>query len=510
MTDPHTELDTKDRRCARACRFLLLGIVLLAGVIVAYLVLRFQRDSPVDYTEIEEHFKYGSTGGERESGFPYWVWRALPQVCAEHLPDGARFPGREYQAFGFLYEGERDLPIGISKRRHLGMDRVFLNCALCHTSTLRDTPTGPTRIITGMPANTINLMDFERFMFACAKDAKFSPNRVIPEIQRLGGKLDLLDRYLVYPIAIHLMRDRLLMLEGRFKFMLERPETPAWGPGRVDTFGSAKALFNFPMEKAPKRELIGVADFPSIWLQGPRQGMQLHWDGNNTKVEERNRSAAFGTGATPPTLDRARIKRIEAWLLTREPPPYPYPIDKDLAAKGAAVYQQYCAGCHGAGGRDFSGELVGTVTPIDQIETDRHRLDSYTYDLAVNQNLLYAGTQDPEERFSRFRKTFGYTNMPLDGLWLRAPYLHNGSVPTLADLLEPRENRPAVFYRGYDVYDSAKVGFISNLPEENGRRYFQFDTHLPGNFNTGHEGPRYGTTLPADEKKELIEYLKTF
>jgi len=502
--------DPTDIRCDRVCRFLLLGIVLLAGAILLYLVLRFTRDTPVDYADIEEHFKYGSMGGERESGFPYWVWKALPHVCAAHLPDGKKFPGREYQAFGFLYEGERDLPVGMSQRRHLGMDRVFLNCASCHASTVRDTPSSPPRVITGMPAHTVDLMAFERFMFACAKDANFSPVRVIPEVQRLGGKLDLLDRYLVYPIAIHLMRDRLLMLENRFKFMLEQPDTPAWGPGRVDTFGSAKALFNFPMEKAPKRESIGAADFPSIWLQAPRKGMQLHWDGNNTKVEERNRSAAFGTGTTPPTLDRPRIERIEEWLLTREPPPYPYPIDQVLAAKGAVVYREYCANCHGAHGRDFSGESVGTVTPIEQIGTDRRRLDSYTYDLAVNQNLLYAGTEDPEERFSHFRKTFGYANMPLDGLWLRAPYLHNGSVPTLADLLEHRENRPPLFYRGHDVYDAERVGFISSLPEENGRRYFQFDTNLPGNANAGHEGPSYGTTLPADEKKELIEYLKTF
>ena len=54
--------------------------------------------------------------------------------------------------------------------------------------------------------------------------------------------------------------------------------------------------------------------------------------------------------------------------------------------------------------------------------------------------------------FSQFRKTQGYANMPLDGLWLRAPYLHNGSVPDLRALLFPEE-RPAAFYRAYDVYD---------------------------------------------------------
>jgi hypothetical protein len=236
--------------------------------------------------------------------------------------------------------------------------------------------------------------------------------------------------------------------------------------------------------------------------------MQLHWDGNNTKFEERNRSAAFGTGATPPTLDRKRIRRIEDWLLAREPPTYVYPIDPNLAARGAAVYQQYCASCHGTNGRKFDGEYVGKVTPIEQVGTDRHRLDSYTYDLAVNQSLLYAGYG--EERFSNFRKTFGYVNMPLDGLWLRAPYLHNGSVPTLRHLLEPSPKRPKVFYRGYDVYDPKKVGFVSDVAEEKGRSYFKFDTTVPGNSNQGHEGRRYGTDLPAGEKEALVEYLKTF
>jgi hypothetical protein len=93
---------------------------------------------------------------------------------------------------------------------------------------------------------------------------------------------------------------------------------------------------------------------------------------------------------------------------------------------------------------------------------------------------------------------------------LRAPYLHNGSVPTLRDLLEPSTNRPKVFYRGYDVYDSKKVGFISHVAEEDGRRYFKYDTSVPGNANSGHQGPRYGTTLPDDQKKALMEYLKTF
>jgi hypothetical protein len=150
---------------------------------------------------------------------------------------------------------------------------------------------------------------------------------------------------------------------------------------------------------------------------------------------------------------------------------------------------------------------VGKVTPLADIGTDRRRLDSYTYDLAVNQSTLYAGY---DWRFRHFRKTHGYANMPLDGLWLRAPYLHNGSVPSVRDLLEPAAARPKVFYRGYDVYDPVRLGFLSDVPEQGGRAFFRFDTAVRGNANAGHEGPRFGTALSPSDKDALVEYLKTF
>jgi len=97
--------------------------------------------------------------------------------------------------------------------------------------------------------------------------------------------------------------------------------------------------------------------------------------------------------------------------------------------------------------------------------------------------------------------------MPLDGLWVRAPYLHNGSVPTLRDLLEPAKARPTAFYRGYDVYDQARVGFVSNVPRADGRDFSKYDTSVPGNGNGGHV---YGTTLSDADKAALVEHLKTF
>jgi hypothetical protein len=98
-----------------------------------------------------------------------------------------------------------------------------------------------------------------------------------------------------------------------------------------------------------------------------------------------------------------------------------------------------------------------------------------------------------------------YVPVPLDGLWIRAPYLHNGSVPSLRDLLEAPINRPTRFWRGYDVYDPVNVGFLSDGPDAR-RTGTLHDTTQLGNTNVGHE---HGTTLPVESKRALLEYLKT-
>ena len=107
---------------------------------------------------------------------------------------------------------------------------------------------------------------------------------------------------------------------------------------------------------------------------------------------------------------------------------------------------------------------------------------------------------------------YGYVSPPLDGIWLRAPYLHNGSVPTLNDLLNPPNERPQTFHRGYDVFDPVKVGFKEPPPRPTGpngeltQPYFSFDTREKGNGNQGHA---YGTQLSNEDKEKLLEYLKT-
>lgn len=513
------------RRWVRIACFVVLAVVV---VFVLCLVERFTRDRPVEYADDVLHFERGSTGGEKMNGIPYWLWVALPELFPEYLPD--KKPGRGYSAFGMIYEPGADpryaLPFGVSMRNYRGIDVVYLNCGACHIGTVRDAPGATPRIIPGMPAHRFDLGAWGTFLTTIPKDQKFTPQRLLDQIaamqddpHRLIDKPDLINRLIFKYAAVYLMRDKLLVLGQRLNFI----DTSTWGPGRVDTFNAPKALLNFPMQYADPKELMGNVDFPSIWNQGPRKGMQLHWDGNNTSVDERNLSAAFGTGAYPPNLDVDRVLRMAKYLETAQPPPYPYPVDAALAAQGAGIYQEYCAGCHGAREAPFrhdpplANEHVGTVVPIAAIGTDRWRLDSYTWLLAVNQSTLYAGYEkdwgfDPPypQRFSHFRKTNGYANMPLDGIWLRAPYLHNGSVPNLRELLEPAVARTKLFYRGNDVFDPQNVGFVSNVAESDGRRFFAFDTKQRGNGNSGHEGQAYGTNLPQEQKRALIEYLKTF
>lgn len=491
-------LTTKKKTLRRWVYALLVIFVAAAGI---YLLLRFTSNSPIAYDNPLDSFKYGSTGGEIDTGIPYSVWKALPELFPEYLP------GKGYASLGFLYEEGKDLPIGVSKRRVQGIDRVSFNCGICHVGSVRDTPTGSPRYVVGMPSNTVDLRGFYEFLFNAAKSEKFNPGLFLSEIKRQGIQEDLINRTILRYYAIYAMQNTLIERNARLAFIMSEPE---FGPGRIDTFSPAKALLNFRMDKAPEGEKIGTTDFPSIWNQRRREGMYLHWDGNNNSVQERNRSAAFGTGAYPPTLDRDYIHSVENWLLDAKPPQYPYSIDRTLAERGAKIYASLCADCHGTNGQDFhAGEgKVGTVTPIEYIGTDRRRLDSYTYDLAANQNLLYAGYGD--ERFSHFRKTYGYANMPLDGIWLRAPYLHNGSVPNMRELFEPAARRTKVFYRGNDVYDPVNLGFVSDVAEQGGRKYFRYDTSVVGNGNQGHEGRIYGTDLSPADKNALIEYLKTF
>jgi hypothetical protein len=343
-----------------------------------------------------------------------------------------------------------------------------------------------------MPAHQFDSQAYQRFLFQCFADAGFTADRVIPAIEKVNPDFGFFQALIYRFFLISRVREEGAALARQFMWTASRP---AQGPGRVDTFNPYKVLFGFDMGRDAT---IGTADLPALFHQRIREGLWLHWDGNNDKVTERNKSAAIGAGASEASLDLPAMKRIEDWIGDWRAPAFPAErIDADKAARGKALYETYCADCHTAG-RGRTGQTIR----IEEIGTDPERMRSFTAELAAKMNTL--GTGQPW-KFTRFRQTNGYAAMPLDGVWLRAPYLHNGSVPTLRDLLNKPEERPAVFWRGYDVYDFRNVGFVTSGAEAE-REGFRFDTALSGN---GRQGHGYGVNLPPARKLEMIEYLKT-
>jgi mono/diheme cytochrome c family protein len=452
-------------------------------------VLGIFSNEPERHPDIRDHFKYGSIGAEERAGVPYWIWYVLPELFPQHLPNR---PGKGYERIGFVYESpSHKRPIGTSYRERM-VPSVGLNCATCHTGTLREAPDAPRRIILGMPAHQFELQSYFRFFIACARDPGFTADRLIPAIKQANPKFSWLDNLIYRWFLIRSTKKGILKQARQNSWMESRPSQ---GPGRIDTFNPYKNMFGFNLQVD---STVGTADLPPLFHQKIREGMWLHWDGNNDRVEERNKSAAIGAGCSEGSLDLEAMKRVEEWIWELRPPEFPRErIDRERAVRGRLVYQQLCAECHAIGGNQ-----VGQVLELGKIGTDPERVNSFTKDLAERMNTLGKGRP---WKFSRFRKTNGYANMPLDGVWLRAPYLHNGAVPTLRDLLNDPAERPKVFYRGYDVYDYARAGFVSSGPEAE-RIGFRYDTAVRGNGNQGHV---YGTKLKRVEKDDLLEYLKT-
>ena len=468
----------------------ILGVVVVLGAGLGYLVWDglFRREAP-RFDDIREFMKYGSVGQEVTAGIPFKVWQVLPEVCADKLQAGAD-PAKGYAAFGFVYEDGKDIPIGITKSR-IGFDRISLSCAACHNSHYRARPEdAPTYFLSGTDTSFYGQRYFN-FLFACANDARFAPATLLPAMEKhgLGTFESLLFRFLIIPK----MKDELLKVEKRLSWWYDLPEA---GPGRWIAFNDLKYHF----AKQPRDGSIGNPDIPTMFNLQLRENIKTyHWDGFTDSLDKAMQNAAVGAGADEPAIPRDDLNRLRDWWLTQPAPPYPFPVDQTLAAQGKQVWEAAgCAGCHAIG-----RPTAGRVIPIEEIGTDRHRYDLITPGTVEGYNreakAMYGW---PQAWF--IRKTEGYVAVLLDAVWLRAPYLHNGSVPTLADLLKPPAERPAVFYRGYDLYDPVHVGYVSTGPEA--EKQFRYDTALPGNGNQGHV---YGVDLPAEEKTALIEYLKT-
>jgi mono/diheme cytochrome c family protein len=296
------------------------------------------------------------------------------------------------------------------------------------------------------------------------------------------------------------------------------------GPGRIDAFGAARNLL-FPKDAMRMQSPVS---FPFIWdvpdttqQRSGTDAVWIHYDGNTNSILERNIGQALGMGAVfdprtyESTLRIENLHRLEVLTHKLSAPKWPVeifgPIDQTKTAAGEKVFNDTCGGCH-----------QNHLYTLTDVGTDPQRANSFgqpvggvPFPAAVKPILdglkarafLDDGVSAADQAAMDanpviWRATGEYLARPLTGVWATAPYLHNGSVPTLWHLLHPAQ-RPAKFIVGNREYDPAKVGYST------GGSGWVFDTSQPGNSNIGHAGDRYGARLTEGQKAALLEYLKT-
>lgn len=492
---------------------IILLLLLLLGLLGAYVGwYKFFRDEGLPEwitNDPDMRFKYGSIGAEHDVGLPYWIWYVIPRV----FPD--KFPGPGgYASLGIQWEEGQEIPIGFTKRV-IGFARIGNTCASCHVAAWRAKPSDkPTFVIAG-PNHALNLEAFFRLLVDVAKDPRFNSDVLMNEI-RLVADLSLTDKLIYRYLLIPITKKRLLEREQQFAWIY-RKDFPEWGRGRDD----AMNLTKYFMIEEPMDDTVGPTDMPSIWnLQKykPEKGHFMNLAGDSHDARSVIMDSALGViGARPKSKAEflGHIHWFEEYLGKYPPPKYPFPIDQAKAAAGKTVFDQACASCH-------ASERTGTRVPIAEVGTDRERLDTWSKEAAIKANQVVRGF-GLERKGLVEEPLIGYVASFLDGIWLRAPYLHHGAVPTLRDLLEPVDKRPKVFFRGYNIYNPVKVGFVTSkqeadtigLTDERDREQLRedverigtrFDVSQRASSNQGHT---FGTDLPGKDKDALVEYLKT-
>src|SRR4051812_15101253 len=426
--------------------------------------------SPAD----RDFFLHGSMSAEM---VPERVLRAF--IAA--YPD--LFPRADLTSFGLIADPAFGWPVGISRRpvAHLGgLPSLGINCASCHVAELTTLAGGaPVRVL-----GAIAHFDAEAFFgaLAVATFRTADPKAMLPFLRAYlaaaaGGddataQAMLAAAWLRHEPAIvaalaadpagaagagpgelhtltaaelALDRARLersddlvplvratLRLMHNVRAGLHIPDQipsvlpPPSGPGRNDAFGLlALSLLGLPQPYSPVK--YGI-----VWNLAGRQW--VHWDGNTQSPIGRNVLASLGLGAPligkRGALDYALVKQQTDLSEGIRAPRWPFTVDAAAAGRGRATYQARCAGCHD--GRETDARLY---TALD-LGTDAARANLFTPVLAQRFNTFLAEVQI--DGFAApaspgLRSTGKYWSPTLAGVWARAPYLHNGSVRTLAE-----------------------------------------------------------------------------
>jgi hypothetical protein len=511
-------------------------------------------------------FYHVSEGGEI---LPLALLRALERQRTPQDPagDGLVPFTQNLERYGFIPDETSSqnpfgLPAGMSVARSRLTNRVMVgfNCATCHVGEIWKN--GRRVRIDGGP-NMIRLNDMfgdvkteldatvkdtgrrERFLISVARykredDDRFPSDRTAAErLQDLKNDIETAQAFKGYIEAMPLLKDMATVTNGY---------------GRVDAFGVARNLL-FGGNEKNRRPQNAPVSLSYIW--GLENTAWLQWGANMNSVMERNIGQSLGVGAVfnPDTFaTTARLddlNKLEHLAYKLTPPAWPAailgPIDEAKATRGRDIYDRTCANCHE---KPFEVASNGMVTyqlfKLSEVGTSPLAAQNFDEKVIVGgkelrfadaafsileglkrqyyvKNAISAQTQAEWEGRARrpaprMRSTLAdadkypdsrggrvYPAKPLAGIWATAPYLNNGSVANMWDLLTAPEARPTTFYLGSREYDTVKLGYVSTPNPTSPAPAWEFETGKPSNSNAGHA---YGTRLPDDDKWALIEFLK--
>ncbi len=448
--------------------------------------------------------------------------------------------------FGFLYPGRignwpldetprfdqapMGLVTGTIRRRlpRIELETANLGCASCHAAWLHDGNGHPTDVAwLGLPNSSLDLDRYSAELVAALTTAIALPRdpflAAVRQLHPDVGDAELRSlRRFVWPRLLKRV-PQLLAEGGALPFR-------NGGPGLSNGVDALK--FRLDAGPVAGNAAAGVS-IPALGAHALRSALLV--DGlyalpgqprlrGGTIDQTLDARALAGIVAffTTPTMGvdpslvpdiRDQVSDVSRFLIDAfEPPPFPGTIEARRADRGETVYRTHCAHCHGhytrIDGRLRLASLPNLRIAADVIGTDRARLD------AVTPALVAAVARTPVRDDIAVQAGDGYLAPPLTGLWATAPYLHNGSVPTLWHLMHP-EQRPRRFQVGGHRLDHTMVG-IAGVADGDDWRYpddhapwsrpHWLDTRSAGFGNRGHELPF--DELDADQKTDLLEFLK--
>jgi len=478
------------------CRSVSRWRVVMAALAVGMLAACSQiRPEPISAAAGRELFHQRDLGSPYSTGIPYALWLAAME----------RYPGplgRDWDDFADRFgvvphDGNPPgLPTGFVLHRDWlsGTDFLMTTCALCHHGTIGG------QTIEGIGNRNLRLNAMNNAVMGVVAREDFTEETMVPAAEAIAHTRGIPWDWRSTLAAKRAVR-QLKVLAAR---NVELDSLDA-GPGRNTPVEFTKAACNVPIEPP-----IGFVKFAAVWTYSKRRsfGWEGPFEGDLALAVS---AVEFNKGMPPEDIlaHRERWEALYEYLKQLRPPRYPGSVDAVRAERGHALFLGVCSGCHGTYGPAEPAEYVEHIIPLAVVGTDPDRLRSITPQLVAARNRGELG------KLVHLVPRDGYVAVPLDGIWSRAPYLHNGAVPTLADLLRPARDRPVVFYVGADTgYDLDRLGLAyeeDRLPDGTraGRRaspkQYEFDTRAPGNRNGGHE---FGTDLSAEDRQALLEYLK--